>query len=832
MSDDQPTQRAARYARWLHAHHRLALLAALIVAVVSAWASTGLRVKADFSNLLPPDAPSVAAMNRIADRIKVFGSLFVVVDAPDRATQERVTAEIMPLLEGIGGGLVANVTADDGPVRRFAWEHRYLLTPLADLEEARDALEERVKKKKLEANPLYIDLDDEDEGASAEDEAGARLKTLRKKLDDLEREANDPSGSLSEDGRLIAITVRATFPAGDVSKSAKLVDAAEAIVAKLAPHYPGVDFGVTGNVRTTLSEHRSILRGMLLAAVVTIAIVWLALLLYYRSFLAVLSALWALTVGSLIAFAVTWAAIGHLNLATAFLAAIVVGNGINPNLILLARYFEERRAGLDIVPALGRAIAGAARGTLGAALTAGVAYASLMVTDFRGFRHFGFIGALGMVACWLTAFTVLPAALAWLGPRVRVHREPAIGRWIAALMPAHLGRMAIAGTLVAVVSAALTWHYVASDPIEEDWAKLRSRDRETETARRWNHRIGHETRNAPNQNLSGRFMIGADSRESAQAVATALKVANALDPEQPLLRSVRTWTDLVPDDQPEKLAVLARIRTLIDEVLPELEGDDLQTARRVRPPENLEAIVDDDVPHELSWMFTENDGSKGRVVFAVYGPGFRSWNVRDLVQFAGRVRSIDLPDDAIIAGQAFIFADMLQSMERDGPIATLVALLGSMLAVWIVIGRRRFGAVTFACAISGTLGMIALVSLFGVKVNFLDFIALPITVGIGLDYAVNIVAREREDGDKGARYVLTTSGGAVFLCSFTTAVGYGSLLLSDNAGIRSFGLAAILGEIACVAFAVFLAPALLGYFRQREGKRHRPAMTAGSKAGT
>jgi len=831
VSDDQPNARALRYARWLREHHRLALVAALALALLSTWASTGLRVKADFSNLLPPDAPSVSAMNRIAARIKAFGSLFVVIDAPDRATQERVTAEILPMLEGIGGGLVANVAADDGPIRRFAWEHRYLLTPLADLEEARDALEERVKKKKLEANPLYIDLDDED--AEGEDDASARLRELRKKLDDLEREANDPSGSLSPDGRLIAITVRATFPAGDVTKSAQLVDAAESIVAKLQPRYPGVSFGVTGNVRTTLSEHRSILRGMLLAAVVTVAVVWLALLLYYRSFLAVMSALWALTVGSLLAFAITWAAIGHLNLATAFLAAIVVGNGINPNLILLARYFEERRQGLEVEAALARAIAGAARGTLGAALTAGVAYASLMVTDFRGFRHFGFIGALGMVACWLTAFTVLPAALAGLGTRIKVHAEPAIGRWIATLMPAHLGRMAVAGTLVAVVAGGLTWHYVASDPIEDDWSKLRSRDRETETARRWNHRIGHETRNAPNQNLSGRFMIGADSRASASAVARALEAANKAEhPESPLLRSVRTWSDLVPDDQDAKLAVLARIRTLLDEVIPELEGDDLETARRVRPPETLHKFGDADVPHELSWMFTETDGSKGRVVFAVYGPGFRSWNVRDLVQFARKVRSIDLPDDAIIAGQAFIFADMLESMERDGPIATLVALLGSMLAVWIVIGRRRFGAVTFACAISGTLGMIALVSLFGVKVNFLDFIALPITVGIGLDYAVNIVAREREDGDKGARYVLATSGGAVLLCSFTTAVGYGSLLLSDNAGIRSFGLAAILGEIACVAFAIFLAPALLGYLRQRESRLPTPTVTANSKART
>ena len=59
------------------------------------------------------------------------------------------------------------------------------------------------------------------------------------------------------------------------------------------------------------------------------------------------------------------------------------------------------------------------------------------------------------------------------------------------------------------------------------------------------------------------------------------------------------------------------------------------------------------------------------------------------------------------------------------------------------------------------------------------------------------------------RAALATTGGAVFLCSYTTIVGYGSLLLSQNLGIHSFGLAAMLGEVSCLAMAVVLAPSLL-----------------------
>ena len=57
--------------------------------------------------------------------------------------------------------------------------------------------------------------------------------------------------------------------------------------------------------------------------------------------------------------------------------------------------------------------------------------------------------------------------------------------------------------------------------------------------------------------------------------------------------------------------------------------------------------------------------------------------------------------------------------------------------------------------------------------------------------------------------MLAATGPAVALCSFTTVVGYASLLFSENQGIRSFGLSALIGELTCVFAALVLAPVLL-----------------------
>jgi predicted RND superfamily exporter protein len=64
------------------------------------------------------------------------------------------------------------------------------------------------------------------------------------------------------------------------------------------------------------------------------------------------------------------------------------------------------------------------------------------------------------------------------------------------------------------------------------------------------------------------------------------------------------------------------------------------------------------------------------------------------------------------------------------------------------------------------------------------------------------------------------------MCSYTTCVGYGTLMLSANGGIRAFGYAALIGEVACIVMALGVAPACLTLLRQRSAA----ALLAGQTA--
>src|SRR5262249_36610475 len=126
--------------------------------------------------------------------------------------------------------------------------------------------------------------------------------------------------------------------------------------------------------------------------------------------------------------------VGHLNAATAFLGAIIAGNGINYGILLIARYLEERRR-REIDDAIAEAIVGTLRPTAVASLGASIAYGSLAATSFKGFADFAIIGAVGMMLCWMATYGLLPALMLRFGRRTRIfHGNPIVGSTLVRLL--------------------------------------------------------------------------------------------------------------------------------------------------------------------------------------------------------------------------------------------------------------------------------------------------------------------------------------------------------------------------------------------------------------
>ena len=451
------------------------------------------------------------------------------------------------------------------------------------------------------------------------------------------------------------------------------------------------------------------------------------------------------------------------------------------------------------------------------------AYGSLMVTSFRGFSQFGLIGGVGMLACWAATMVALPATVTlWERVRVRlgwaVKKKPeAVKAPLASAIGAVTQRapwaVIVVGVALTAVAAAKLPTYLR-DPWEYNFGKLGSRHSRQTGASRWNlksDQIFTARGGAPD-------MLLADSMEQVLPLARSLIERDRATTGGRYIERVETVYDRLggaPEVVTRKLELLARIRTHLDAVMDHLPAADREFAHAWRPPESLRPIAPEELPSLVREQFTERDGRFGTPFFVYYRAWFTPSDGRKLMEVARLTSRLRMPDGREVptVSRATVFAEMVACMGRDGPRATLAAFLSVVVIVLLTTRRARPAAAVLGSLFSGVLLTVGGAAWLGVRLNFLNFVALPLTFGIGVEYAVNLYDRiEHEGGD--VREAVRSVGGAVFLCSLTTIIGYGALLSADNQALQSFGWYAMAGELACIATALLLLPAALRVFKR------------------
>jgi uncharacterized protein len=793
---------AMRYVAWLGRHARAVLIAAGLATAGAAYlAAFHLPLESDFSHLLPDDAPAVRDAERLAARLPIADTMLMLIVAPDEPTREAVARRAAARLRALDPELIARIEDDDAELRSFIAQHRHLFTPLADLEAARAALADQIRDARLRANPMFVDLSDDDDAPAAFAELHAKQQAAEARL--------ARSAHVSADGLTHVIVIRTAFRGTDVERDLKLMRELDALSVELSSEHPLVGIGYAGGPVVTVAEHRALTRGMVLSSLVTIILVAFVLIVHLRSVRLLVLLTANLAVGTIVAFGLAAITVGQLNAATAFLGAIIAGNGVNYGILLVARFLDERRRRAPEA-ALAAAIAGTLRPTLVASLGAAVAYGSLAATQFRGFADFAVIGGAGMLACWLASFTLLPVLVLVFAPSPRRSVSPVFGGVVARVFGFRrpVIACAVAGA-VTLAAGAITWRFLADDPYEYDLTALRSRAPDAARARQW-LKLSDETFGQGLAGIAGQTFIAVDRADQVPQVVDALdrlRASTSAAGRPSIIGPMRSLLDVVPEGQDAKLAVLAELRQQLDELAPLLDDRERAELLAWRPPDELAAIDAAALPAGLAERLTERDGRIGLVIAVRPGEAFDERDGRDLIAFAEAVRRIELASGEAVstAGPAVLFADVLLQIQRDGPIITAIAVLGLVAVVLLVVGPSRRSLAVLLATGAGSIVMVAVCALAGLKINFLDFVALPITLGLGIDYAINLAEHRTTDADTALR----TTGGSVLVCSLTTVIGYGSLLVSDNLSIRGFGLASLIGEVTCVIAALVLVPAIV-----------------------
>jgi predicted RND superfamily exporter protein len=194
--------------------------------------------------------------------------------------------------------------------------------------------------------------------------------------------------------------------------------------------------------------------------------------------------------------------------------------------------------------------------------------------------------------------------------------------------------------------------------------------------------------------------------------------------------------------------------------------------------------------------------------------------------FDKRLREVKVPPGAVVGGGFVFMAEIIELVQREAPrIVWVVAVLVALVLAPLF--RKHPWRIATVVLSVGAVALISQANMLaaGVRINMLSFAAMPITIGVGADYAVNLFgAMDALKLD--ARRAVARMGGAIFLCSATTIIGYASLLVAESGALRSFGQAAVLGEVMAVMTVLVVLPVLMV-----RGPTSAPAAAAASTPG-
>jgi RND superfamily putative drug exporter len=200
------------------------------------------------------------------------------------------------------------------------------------------------------------------------------------------------------------------------------------------------------------------------------------------------------------------------------------------------------------------------------------------------------------------------------------------------------------------------------------------------------------------------------------------------------------------------------------------------------------------------------------------------------------ITGLDVPGVRVELGGPSVFLNSEDETSGREGIGVLVALLVLLVAFGTVVAALVPIGLALVVVATGLGGITVLAGVMDVSASA-PAIAAMVGLGVGIDYALFVVARYREnrgrgqDNQQALASAMGTSGSAVVFAGGTVVVAMSALALTGLGVLTSIGLSTALVVLTAVAAATTLLPALLSLLGDRIDtgrlvRRPRPAKLA------
>ena len=808
-------------ARYVTRFYWLILVIAGAISYYSFGIAKQLKLDTNIVSLMPEGVPSVENLDKVIEITGGYSNAMVLVDSPDpdKALEflNALRQEVLTL-DWVSSAEYAEDTA-------IFQRHQLLYVDVADLEEVRRRLSARIDYEKkhlrfdVEDTSVQIDIRDEQAPESppsldfSDIEAKYRGKTKNLGKQRLFR---------NEAGTLTVLVILPKGSTTDITYSRRLLQDIEDKITLVDPlkFHPDMRVELGGRVKYRVAEFDAIINDVKSSALWSISAILLVIMLYYRRLFSLLYIGIPLVMGFLWTFAITQQALGGLNLITVFLVLILLGLGVDFGIHNLARYDEMRQSGKSMEEALLTVYSRTGYASLLAAMTTIVGFFSLMTTNFRAFYEFGLIAGIGVAMTLLAMYTVFPAIMV-MAERMHVYRivkrRSAVQAQAQARFPGAVPIL-IAGL---GLTAGAAWALTALQ-FEDDFGKLKAKIPEISKIKSQVDEV------FPFR--SDRAVVFVDSlKDVGELVEMINKLKDERAQDSPI-EDVKSILSVVPggEEQKQRLNVIELIDTLLNESIRLLEDfgrmDDERKKELVRLLEyvGVSELKTQNLPDAIQRLYTGVPGSGGYLVYIFNSKG--TSKLKEAQEFVDNIREIEVNGKTYYpATEAMVFVDMLNLMKKDATLAVGAVIVAIIIVLLLVFRSLSKVLLVTLPVVVGILWMLGLMAALDLHLNIFNMVVLPTVLGIGIDNGIHIFHRYREEGFGRLRHVIRTTGGAAFLTTLTTMLGFAGMLSASNQGLQSLGLVACLGLGMCMLSSLTIFPAVLQVLETRHSAKRRVA---------
>jgi hypothetical protein len=502
------------------------------------------------------------------------------------------------------------------------------------------------------------------------------------------------------------------------------------------------------------------------------------------------------------------------------------------------RYRSERFKSNDLRKALVKAAEYSAIPLSLAAMATAAGFLSFLPTDYKGVSELGKIAGVGMLVAFVSSITVLPALLSLLNPP---GEDEPVGYAFLAPLDYFLEKhriIIIVGTLL-VAAAGLPLLYF----LRFDFNPINLRNSHVESIATF-----LDLRKDPNTGANAVNVM-------TNSEVDAKKIESRLGQVPEVLR-VMSLDSFVPEDQPEKLKLIAQGAKVLNPALsPEsvdeppsdaLNGSVESLRKTAGEAKGPGAVAARRLAEALSKLANSNEATrqKAQAIFVtplkvVLGqlknalqarpvslktlPAdlVASWKTKDgLMRVEAQPRGDPNDNDtlrkfagAVLAAEPTAIGGPVSILKSGDTVvkafihAGIWALLVISVLLWLTLRRVTDVLLTLVPLLVAGAVTLEICVLIEMPLNFANIVALPLLLGVGVAFKIYYVTAWRAGRTNLLQSSLTR---AIFFSAMTTATAFGSLWLSSHPGTASMGKLLALSLVTTLAAVLLFQPALMG----------------------